>query len=371
LFCRSGALAGAEYTIEREATIGTASGNTIQLSPPVISGRHARIFFDEKNGRYMLEEFGSSNGTKVDGIPVRGQTPLDALAVITFANEHDFIFRVRSGGASAKAAAPAARRAESIPAAKSVSTPKPAAPAPDRGKTVFDDGGIATPPAPKPATPAPDRGKTVFDDGGITPPPAPLNAVPAPDRARTVFDDGGITPPPAPLNAVPAPDRAKTVFDDGIITPPPVSASAPGRTSDHPPTAIAMNFEEPSATPPAGDDRGKTVFDDGGGAFAPRAAGIKESYVLIVQMRDGSVEFPLAEGEQVLGREEGVEIRVDDSSVSRRHAALALRGGTVFVRDLGSKNHSFLGAEQLLRETAVPAGSALMFGLVKAQLVAR
>jgi hypothetical protein len=48
-----------------------------------------------------------------------------------------------------------------------------------------------------------------------------------------------------------------------------------------------------------------------------------------------------------------------------------LRDGAVFVRDLGSKNHSFVGAEQLVRETPVPAGSALMFGLVKAQLVAR
>lgn len=47
----------------------------------------------------------------------------------------------------------------------------------------------------------------------------------------------------------------------------------------------------------------------------------------------------LAEGRPlVIGRDPSAEIRIDDPSMSRRHASVLLRGATVELRDLGSRN---------------------------------
>lgn len=54
-------------------------------------------------------------------------------------------------------------------------------------------------------------------------------------------------------------------------------------------------------------------------------------------VRDGHV-FPLAEGENVIGREPSAAVFVDDSTVSRRHARVTVRGADAFLEDLGSKN---------------------------------
>ncbi|XXT16973.1 sigma 54-interacting transcriptional regulator [Sorangium sp. So ce429] len=56
-------------------------------------------------------------------------------------------------------------------------------------------------------------------------------------------------------------------------------------------------------------------------------------------------------GSVVLGREEGCDVRIDDRSVSRRHAALHV-GPSLRVEDLGSANGTFIGEQQLPALTA-------------------
>ena len=94
LFCKTGELAGAAYPIDREASIGRLDENQITLHPSYISGYHARIFFDDQEGRYFIEDLKSSNGTQLDGTPVSEPVRLDQLHVITFARQVDFIFQV-------------------------------------------------------------------------------------------------------------------------------------------------------------------------------------------------------------------------------------------------------------------------------------
>jgi DNA-binding winged helix-turn-helix (wHTH) protein len=48
--------------------------------------------------------------------------------------------------------------------------------------------------------------------------------------------------------------------------------------------------------------------------------------------------IPLAEGENVIGRDPRCSIWVDASGVSRRHARIVLAGDAALVEDLGSKN---------------------------------
>ncbi len=98
IFCKTGALRGKAFDIGLEATVGSDPDNAIVLSATTISKRHARIFFDPERHHYVIEDLGSSNGTRVDGVRVRGDERLGDLNVITFAGSHDFIFQRLEAG---------------------------------------------------------------------------------------------------------------------------------------------------------------------------------------------------------------------------------------------------------------------------------
>jgi pSer/pThr/pTyr-binding forkhead associated (FHA) protein len=49
------------------------------------------------------------------------------------------------------------------------------------------------------------------------------------------------------------------------------------------------------------------------------------------------------EGENVLGRQEGVTVRIDAPGVSRRRACIRVDGETATIEDLGSKNGTYVG----------------------------
>ncbi len=74
--------------------------------------------------------------------------------------------------------------------------------------------------------------------------------------------------------------------------------------------------------------------------------------VRVVEGRDLGATLTLAEEGRtyVLGRGETCDLPLEDADASREHAQIVRRGGTVLVRDLGSKNGVQLG------EARVPAG---------------
>ncbi|HEV8539503.1 MAG TPA: FHA domain-containing protein, partial [Bacteroidota bacterium] len=112
LFCKTGQLTGVSCEIKDEVTIGKGTGNTLQLDAAPISTKHARIFFDTKANSYIIEDLGSRNGTRLDGVRVREKERLGQLHIITFAEKYDFIFQLRqedvkSSPSPAKTSAPA------------------------------------------------------------------------------------------------------------------------------------------------------------------------------------------------------------------------------------------------------------------------
>jgi len=94
-----------------------------------------------------------------------------------------------------------------------------------------------------------------------------------------------------------------------------------------------------------------------------------EFYVEFKDIPGGSKSFKLGEGENIVGRENGCAIQIEDGSLSRKHAALIVKAGVVMMKDLGSKNHTFLENQKLNYEVEIRGGANLMFGMVKAILV--
>ena len=83
---------------------------------------------------------------------------------------------------------------------------------------------------------------------------------------------------------------------------------------------------------------------------------------LVWRRPDGpTVEFPL-EGEALeVGRDEEVDIRIDEPLVSRRHARLELRGGSWVICDLDSTNFTRVNGQRVRRETELADGDELRF----------
>jgi len=66
-------------------------------------------------------------------------------------------------------------------------------------------------------------------------------------------------------------------------------------------------------------------------------------------------EYVLHEGVTILGRGVEADIIIDSSKVSRIHARFIVRGDTVEIEDLGSKNGTFVNGERITTKRAVSA----------------
>ncbi len=74
--------------------------------------------------------------------------------------------------------------------------------------------------------------------------------------------------------------------------------------------------------------------------------------------------FPL-KGTMVVGRVPGVDIQIEDDSVSRRHAEVVVQGRDVILRDLGSANGTNVNGAPLTEELALAGGDIIQFGVVE------
>lgn len=78
----------------------------------------------------------------------------------------------------------------------------------------------------------------------------------------------------------------------------------------------------------------------------------------------GSQELALREGESVIGREGTADVWIGHSSVSREHARITVSGDLAEIEDLGSKNGTFRGAEQVSHRVLLADGDELRLGTV-------
>jgi DNA-binding winged helix-turn-helix (wHTH) protein len=80
----------------------------------------------------------------------------------------------------------------------------------------------------------------------------------------------------------------------------------------------------------------------------------------------GERVFPLRQGDNIVGREPDVDVRVDSPSVSRRHARLRITGADVTVEDLGRTYGTIVGQRRITEITPLKNGDEVRFGSILA-----
>ena len=75
----------------------------------------------------------------------------------------------------------------------------------------------------------------------------------------------------------------------------------------------------------------------------------------------GEKRYPMRQASMRVGRSDQSDIVVKDASVSSRHCDLVKEGGSIYVRDLGSSNGTFMNDERI-QETELRHGDVLRLG---------
>ena len=197
------------------------------------------------------------------------------------------------------------------------------------------------------------------------PPPAadPIAAEPPP---TPVAEPIATEPSPAaPIHAEPPPvearrEPASLAADDlaevraalEAVAEPPVSAGEP--EADTPPTSAAPPAAESAPPPPPDAVQERTAVS----SPAARDA-------LVLTLGTPPTTFTVAKASATLGRGQENTIRLDDLSVSRRHARIAYRQGGYWLSDLGSMGGTWVNGTRLSAPRRITAGEVIDIGLCR------
>jgi len=94
-------------------------------------------------------------------------------------------------------------------------------------------------------------------------------------------------------------------------------------------------------------------------AEAPDGAALRSP---VCSLAWGQQRFQLGVGEHIIGRDERADVRLDASTVSRRHARLIVGPQTVRLEDLGSKNGTFRATDRLTAPAQLSDGDLVRIG---------
>ena len=168
--------------------------------------------------------------------------------------------------------------------------------------------------------------------------PPPLRTEPPPEEATTTPD------------AVPTADAVSEVrlLLEAVAEAP---VSAPESEADTP-LADPEPAPEPSL-PQASNDESVAV------STAPDRVGD----ALVLALATPAATFAVAKASATIGRGQENTIRLDDLSVSRRHARIAYRQGGYWLSDLGSMGGTWVNGTRLNAPRRIAAGEVIDIGL--------
>lgn len=76
----------------------------------------------------------------------------------------------------------------------------------------------------------------------------------------------------------------------------------------------------------------------------------------------GPREVPLADGENLLGRDPAAAVPIDDATVSRHHARIVIDAGRARLEDLSSKNGTWLAGRRIASSEPLSDGDEIRVG---------
>ena len=334
LISRGGEIRG-EFELGSEATLGRGPKNSVVLKPELLSNRHARIWHDPEVGCYMLEDLGSSNGTRLDGSPVKRKEPLGHLHVITFAEHYDFIFvdarysRQRHSGQGLAAA----------PVAEAVAI-----------QVVGESSEVTL--LERLPMPLPDG----FGQESETE-----------RRERTIMEKlplplPGFLRPEAPIEEEEEPSAAG-------LAGPKDRGSSPGF---RPPSGPHPTESDVAALMADRDAENRLVdpIEKNSSPSAPvEKSSFGDTFFLEIITEEGPTRHRLKIGENLVGRDPRANIRPTSPEVSRRHALFTASPGRLMVKDLGSRNKTFVEEREISDSVELRPGQRVRFGALEARVL--
>ncbi len=84
--------------------------------------------------------------------------------------------------------------------------------------------------------------------------------------------------------------------------------------------------------------------------------------LVIRQGPQAGMSFPLTGNQMTIGREEGLEIALQDPESSRRHSRVTWQGHQFVIEDLGSTNGTFVNGVQITAPHALNPGDSIGVG---------
>lgn len=185
--------------------------------------------------------------------------------------------------------------------------------------------------------------------------PPPVEAAPSRAPASLAVDD--LAEVRAALEAVA--ETPVTAYDPEVEAP---------TTDDEPEAAVLFPVPEPTSTPATASSipsaptplppTEETVE-------APGALPGRVGDALVLTLGTPPTTFTVAKTSATLGRGQENSIRLDDLSVSRRHARIAYRQGGYWLSDLGSMGGTWVNGARLNAPRRIASGEVIDIGLCR------